>query len=340
MSIISKTKINDKEILKNFSLDKKEKNFVLRQRKEIKDILSSKDRRLIVIVGPCSAWPYDATVEYALKIKKIEESTNDKLKIVLRVYTQKPRTQKGWTGVINQPDPFSEPNIKKGALYARGLMKKITSFELPIADEVLFTHKLKWIEEYLSWVAIGARSSEDQEHRVLASSLDIPVGMKNPTSGFLDIGVNSVVSAQSSHCFYLDGYQVKTSGNKFAHLVLRGGKTGPNFQIKFINEAEKLFLKNKVKNPSIIIDASHDNSKKDPKKQIDVVKKTLLNIKKEKSAKKLIKGFLIESFLKEGRQDIKKLNKNTVNRNGLSITDPCLGFEKTKKLIEFIYKSL
>ena len=220
--------------------------------RQIQNILKGQDKRLLIVVGPCSAWPSDAVLEYAKRLLEVNEQVKHALKLVMRVYIQKPRTIKGWTGPVNQPNPLQEPDIEAGIFYSRQLMVKVIEMGLPIADESLFTHNARGFQELLSWVAIGARSSEDQEHRIFASSLDCPVGMKNPTHGSLKIAVNGVVAAQHSHTVVFDGYEVKTHGNPYVHLVLRGGNEKPNYSIEYIEEVAQHFVA-AAKTPSISI---------------------------------------------------------------------------------------
>lgn len=313
-----------------------------RHHQEIEDILSGKDDRLLMIVGPCSAWPSDAVLEYAKRLKELNDKVADKIKLIMRVYIQKPRTAKGWTGPINQPDPLATPDIEAGIWYCRELMVKVVEMELPIADECLFTHNARGFQELLSWVAIGARSTEDQEHRIFASSLECPVGMKNPTHGSLKIAINSILAAQHNHYVVFDGYEVKTSGNKFAHLVLRGGAGVTNYDVESLTEVNELFKKNDIVNPAVIVDVSHDNCMingvKDHNAQYDIVLNVLDSIKDKPELRKLVKGFMLESFIKEGRQNAE--NNPNIDLGGLSITDPCLSWERTEKLILNLKESL
>ena len=237
-AVIKKLPLSD-EIIKAFPLSDSGIEKVARDQQEVKDILAGRDNRLLVIVGPCSAWPYDGVLEFAQRLKKLEYLVSDKLKLVMRVYIQKPRTSKGWTGPINQQNPFTAPDIEDGIRYSRRLMVKIIEMGLPIADEAVFTHNAKCFVALLSWLAIGARSTEDQEHRIHASAMDCAVGMKNPTSGSIEIGVNSIVAAQHGHTAVFDGVQVETFGNQYAHLVLRGGADGPNYHREDICSAKK-----------------------------------------------------------------------------------------------------
>jgi 3-deoxy-7-phosphoheptulonate synthase len=326
------------EIISQIPLSDNGYQSILKHRNEIKDILAGRDNRLLLIVGPCSAWPYDAVLKYAECLVKLNEQYKAKVKLVMRVYIQKPRTIKGWTGPVNQPDPLLPADIAKGIIYARNLMVKVVEMGLPIADEALFTHNARGFLELLSWVAIGARSTEDQEHRIFASSIDCPVGMKNPTHGSLKIGVNGILAAQHPHVVVFDGYEVETDGNPFAHLVLRGGDGKPNYSIADITEAAKYIKAGDVANPSIIVDVSHDNclvdGKKDYNAQSSIVLQVLDSLEQAPELKPLIKGFMLESFIKPGNQNAE--TANPIDMGGLSITDPCLGWDETEQLIKEI----
>ncbi len=331
------------EIIKNFPLSAGAQEKVKQDIAEVKDILSGRDSRLLVIVGPCCAWPMPAVVDYAKKLKVLEIKLKDRLKIVMRVYIQKPRTTKGWLGPVNQPDPFQKADITKGISYVREMMVKVVELGLPIADEALFTSNAKGFLELLSWVAIGARSTEDQEHRIFASAVDCAVGMKNPTSGSLEIAVNSLVAGQHPHVAVFDGYEVQTHGNPYAHLVLRGGAQGTNYSPLSIKEAAGEMDKHKIKNPAIIIDASHDNSKvngkKSHKQQIEVVREVMKSIKNEPELRKIVRGFMLESFIKEGSQKIDPKHPENIDLGGLSLVDSCLGWEETEKLLVELHEA-
>lgn len=325
------------EIIQRFPLGEKEHEKISLDRNEIKDILEGKDKRLLLIIGPCSAWPKEAVWEYAKRLKALESKVHKNLKIIMRTYIQKPRTTKGWTGPVNQPDPCARPDIEAGILYCREMMTRIIELGLPIADEALFTHNAKAFVELLSWVAIGARSVEDQEHRIFASALPCAVGMKNSTTGSIKIGVNSIVAAQYPHVAALNGYEVQTHGNPYAHLVLRGGETGTNYSPKHIEAAKKEMEKHDISNPAIIIDASHDNcllnGAKNHNSQISVIRECMETFRQNPDLLKIVKGFMLESFIKEGNQKIDSGAPEKLDRNGLSITDPCLGWDDTEKLI-------
>lgn len=323
------------EIIAAFPLSDEGYLSIDKHRLEIEAILSGKDQRLIVVVGPCSAWPDTAVLEYAERLKKLNDKVSHALKLVMRVYIQKPRTIKGWTGPVNQPDPLAPPDIAAGALYCRKLMTQVVEMGLPIADEALFTHNARGFIELLSWVAIGARSSEDQEHRIFASGIDCPVGIKNPTHGSIKIGINGVVAAQHSHYIVLDGNEVETDGNQYAHLVLRGSNDRPNYSLADINEVAEQCKKNNVYNPAVIIDVSHDNcvvnGVKDHNAQADIILEVVNNLKTNPELKTLVKGFMLESFIKPGKQNAE--TANPIDLCGLSITDPCLGWDDTEALL-------
>lgn len=317
---------------------------ISRDRKEIKKILSGDDPRLLLIIGPCSAWPSEAVLEYARKLQTISESVSDVIKIVMRVYIQKPRTTKGWTGPVNQPNPVSEPDIEAGIRYVRQMMIDVINIGLPIADEALFTHNAKGFVELLSWVAVGARSSEDQEHRIFASSIDCAVGMKNPTHGSLHIAANGIIAAQHAHVAVFDGHEVQTHGNPYAHLVLRGMNGQPNYSVEHLKAAYHQLMTGDIKNPAIIIDASHDNcifeGVKQHQRQPQVIFDTLDAIQAHPELRRLVKGFMVESFIKDGRQQVDPLSTGDIDYTGLSITDPCLDWNSSAELIQTLARRL
>ncbi len=309
-------------------------------RHDIKNILSGKDSRLLLIIGPCSAWPSEAVLEYADRLVNFSEKNplfTQKIKLIMRVYSQKPRTTHGWAGPLTQPNPCTTPNFMDGLFYTRNMMLKVIEKGLPIADEALFIGPTHYFLDLLSWVAIGARSTENPEHRVFASLLDCAVGLKNPTHGSLIIGINSVLAAQQSHHTMFSHQEIKTDGNPYAHLVLRGSDQQPNYTIDFLHTAQNAIEKKSLKNPAILIDASHDNciihGKKNYLQQINVIFETLDNLKRHPELKKIIKGFMIESFLQPGKQTIDAHFPYKIQHNGLSITDPCLGWEQTEDLL-------
>jgi 3-deoxy-7-phosphoheptulonate synthase len=325
------------EIIQLYPLSDAGHKKIMHDRREIKQILEGKDNRLLIIVGPCSAWPKEAVLEYATRLAEVNEAIKHSLKIVMRIYIQKPRTTKGWTGPVNQPDPYAEPDIEAGIHYVREMMVKVVEMGLPIADECLFTHNARGFSELVSWFAIGARSSEDHEHRIFASAANCPVGMKNPTYGSIAVGVNSVVAAQHPHIAAIDRYAVQTLGNPHAHLVLRGGNQEPNYSLTYLEEVKKHMAFHQVNNPAVVIDVSHDNcfidGKKDHRIQPAIIFDVMEYLKKRPDLRKLMKGFMVESYLKEGNQKVEACNASTIDLNGLSITDPCLGWEQTQALL-------
>lgn len=325
------------EMIQSYPLSDEGHKKIMHDRREIKAILEGRDARLLIIIGPCSAWPKEAVLEYAKRLLRVDKQVKQSLKIVMRLYIQKPRTIKGWTGPLNQPDPYAEPNIEAGMHYVREMMVKVVELGLPIADECLFTHNSRGFLELVSWFAIGARSSEDYEHRIFASAADCPVGMKNPTHGSIDVAINSVVAAQHSHIAAINGYEVKTPGNPHAHLVLRGSNKEPNYSRAHLQTVKQSMSAHPIKNPAVMIDVSHDNclvnKKKNYRAQPDIIFEIIQYLKKYPELRKLMKGFMLESYLKEGSQKIETRNKTTIDLNGLSITDPCLNWEQTESLL-------
>jgi 3-deoxy-7-phosphoheptulonate synthase len=281
-------------------------------------------------------------LEYARRLTELNKEIKHALKIVMRMYIQKPRTIKGWTGPVNQPDPFAEPDIEAGIHYVRDMMVQVVEMGLPIADECLFTHNARGFSELVSWFAIGARSSEDHEHRIFASAANCPVGMKNPTHGSIAVGVNSVLAAQHAHIAAIDRYAVQTQGNPYAHLVLRGCNQAPNYSLAHLEEVDKHMKKHQVKNPAVLIDVSHDNSlvngKKDHRLQPEIIFEVMQYLTNRPDLRHLMKGFMIESYLKEGQQKLENCTPATIDLEGLSITDPCLGWEQTQKLLQALAK--
>jgi 3-deoxy-7-phosphoheptulonate synthase len=307
-------------------------------REEVRAVLAGEDPRLLLVVGPCSAWPAEAVLDYGARLVELERRVRDALKVVLRTYIQKPRTTRGWSGPVNQPDPFAPADVEAGMFLCRRMMVSAIELGLAIADEALFTHNARGFHELLAWVAIGARSSEDSEHRIWASGVETPVGLKNPTSGCIETGVNSVLAAQSPQVAVFEGHQVETDGNPFAHLVLRGGRERPNHGLEDLVQARALLLQRGLRHPALLVDASHDNcrssGRKDPELQIGVVRDVLASLRARPELAAVVRGFLLESFLKAGSQRLEELGPASVDRGGLSLTDPCLAWEATEALVE------
>ena len=320
--------------------------FVGENRREIESILAGRDKRLLMIAGPCSMGPdipgennpLDADYKYADRLAHLQEKVQEQIKLVMRCYTQKPRTTVGWKGLIYQPNPLEPVNMRKGTWTCAKVMHRLSQ-QVPLADEMLNVSNADVFDPFLSWVAVGARSGEDQPHREVVSGKDIPVGLKNPTSGDITIGVNNVIAAQHSHVYPLDGYQVTSSGNPYAHLVLRGGTNRSNYGARSVGLATRLMQEKKVQNPAIIVDASHANSQgmngKNPRLQDGVVAAVMNGIKCGAEEYQFVRGFMLESHLLEGNQSDKgnQSNKGPSFQPGLSITDPCRGWEGTERLI-------
>lgn len=305
---------------------------------EIRDIFTGKSDKFIVIIGPCSADREDSVCEYISKLAKVNEKVKDRLMIIPRIYTNKPRTTgAGYKGMLHQPDPNKEPDLYAGIASIRKLhIRAIEESGLTSADEMLYPENRSYLDDILSYEAIGARSVENQQHRLTASGMDIPIGMKNPTSGDFEVMMNSVVAAQSAHEFIYRGYSVSTTGNDLAHVILRGGvnKYGiciPNYHYEDLERLKQQYDAKKLANPAAIIDANHSNSNKKYKEQIRITSEVLHSRNYNSDFKKLVKGVMIESYLLEGNQPI-----STNMEYGRSITDPCIGWEDTEKLLYMI----
>ncbi len=303
--------------------------------REIRDIFEGRSEKFLVIVGPCSADNQDAVLEYAAKLSKVQEKVHDKLLLIPRVYTNKPRTTgEGYKGMLHQPSPDKAPDMLQGIIAIRKMhIRVMEETGLTAADEMLYPENRSYLDDVLSYEAVGARSVENQQHRLVASGMDIPVGMKNPTSGDLSVMLNSIQAAQASHTFLYRGWDVTTSGNPLAHAILRGGvdKYGacvPNYHYEDLYRLLELYEKRELKNPAAIIDANHSNSNKKYKEQIRIVSEVLHSRNYNPALKKLIKGVMIESYLMEGTQPI-----DCDRVYGKSITDPCLGWEDTEALL-------
>ena len=302
---------------------------------EIRDIFTGKSDKFIVIVGPCSADNEDAVCEYVNRLARVNEKVSDCLMIIPRIYTNKPRTTgEGYKGMLHQPDPEKKPDMLQGIIAVRELHQRaILESGLTCADEMLYPENRSYLDDILSYEAIGARSVENQQHRLTASGMNIPIGMKNPTSGDFLVMLNSVIAAQHSHSFIYRGMDVTTDGNDLAHVILRGGvdKYGtcnPNYHYEDLVRLLSLYQKMELKNPAAIIDANHSNSNKKFKEQIRITSEILHSRSYNPELKKLIKGVMIESYLEEGNQ---KICPDMIY--GKSITDPCLGWEDTERLI-------
>lgn len=299
----------------------------------VSDVISGKSEKLIIIVGPCSAHEAAPVLEYVERLGKLNERVKDKLVLVPRIYTNKPRTRGvGYKGMFSQPDPTKSEDILKGIFAIRELnIKAIEASGLSAADEMLYPANIHYVDDLLSYIAVGARSSENQLHRLVSSGIDVPVGIKNPMSGSVQVMLNSIYAAQSGQIFKLNGWQVKTNGNPLAHAILRGAVDGygndiPNFHYETVMQVIEGYARSGLKNPAIIIDANHSNSGKKFKQQIRICEEVMQNRLYDNDFKRNLKGFMIESFLEEGCQAEDKIY-------GKSITDPCLGWQDTERLI-------
>ena len=300
----------------------------------IRKVFTGESDKFLVIIGPCSADNEEAVCEYINRLSRVQEEVADKLILIPRIYTNKPRTTgEGYKGILHQPDPEKKPDMLNGLLAIRHLhIRAMKETGLTSADEMLYPDNYRYLSDILSYVAIGARSVEDQQHRLTASGMDVPCGMKNPTSGTLSVMMNSVVAAQMGHTFLYRGWEVKTSGNLLAHTILRGsqnknGHTIPNYHYEDLRLLHDLYAEKNLANPAVIVDTNHSNSGKQYKEQLRIAKDVLHSCNCSPDIKKLVKGLMVESYIEEGSQKIGE------GIYGKSITDPCLGWEDTERLL-------
>ena len=302
--------------------------------KELRDVFTGKSDKFLAIIGPCSADNEDAVLDYLTRLRNVQEKIADKVLIVPRVYTNKPRTTgEGYKGIASQPDPEKAPDMVEGLIAMRKMhIRAIAESGLTCADEMLYPENRSYLDDILSYEAVGARSVENQQHRLTASGMDIPVGMKNPTSGDFSVMLNSVYAAQHPHSFIYTGWEVNTHGNDLAHTVLRGatnkhGANIPNYHYEDLIRLWDMYEKMDLKNPACVIDANHSNSNKQFKEQIRITKEVMHSRKLSPDLHKLVKGVMIESYIEEGNQKV------GAGCYGKSITDPCLGWEDSERLI-------
>jgi len=301
----------------------------------IRDIITGKSDKFLVIIGPCSADNEDSVCDYVSRLVKIQEDTADKLVIVPRIYTNKPRTTgEGYKGIVHQPDPEKRPDLLQGLIAVRKMhMRAIMESGMTAADEMLYPENWSYLDDLLSYVAIGARSVENQQHRLVVSGMDVPAGMKNPTSGDFSVMLNSVVAAQGIHHFIYRNSEARSTGNELAHTILRGavdpmGNSIPNYHYEDLHRLFELYNERDLKNPTTIIDANHSNSNKQFTEQIRIVKEVLHSRNVSNDINSLVKGVMIESYIEEGSQSI-----GPDSIYGKSITDPCLGWEDSRDLL-------
>ncbi|MBP3351116.1 MAG: 3-deoxy-7-phosphoheptulonate synthase [Lachnospiraceae bacterium] len=322
------------EIKKKYAMPEKLATIKAARDAEIRDVITGKSNKFLVIIGPCSADNEDSVCDYINRLAKVNEQVKDKVILIPRIYTNKPRTTgEGYKGIVHQPDPEKKPDFLAGLIAMRKMhIRAIEESGLTAADEMLYPENYMYLSDILSYVAIGARSVEDQQHRLTVSGFDVPAGMKNPTSGDFSVMMNSVYAAQHPHSFIYRGWEVNTTGNELAHTVLRGannkhGQNIPNYHYEDLMRLYDMYESMQLKNPACIIDANHSNSSKQFKQQIRIVKEVMHSRKLSPEIHKLVKGVMIESYIEEGCQ---KVGGGVY---GKSITDPCLGWEDTERLI-------
>ncbi len=323
------------EVKEMYPLTMQMQGIVERRRKEIEDIFTGKDNRLVLIIGPCSADNEESVMDYIMRLTGVQEQVKDKILIIPRIYTNKPRTTgKGYKGLLHQPNPLEKPDAFKGIIATRELhMRALSEAGFTCADEMLYPQNYKYLDDVLGYVAVGARSVENQEHRLVASGIEVPVGMKNPTSGDLSVMMNSITAGQSQHEFIYRGWDCQSQGNPLTHAIMRGftdenGGVYPNYHYENLVRVNNYYQeKPDLQNPAVIIDSNHSNSRKNPFEQPRIIKEVLNYCRYNAELKKLIKGFMVESYIEDGNQ---KVGEGVY---GKSITDACLGWEKSERLM-------
>jgi len=340
MEFIGKLPI-PQEIKAQYPLSEEAADIKIARDKEIRKIFSGEDDRMVLIIGPCSADREDAVLEYIRRLRLVQDKVSDKLLLIPRIYTNKPRTTgDGYKGMLHYPDPNEKPNLIKGVISIRKMhMKALTEYGMTSADEMLYPENHRYLNDLLAYVAVGARSVENQQHRLTTSGLAIPVGMKNPTGGDLSVMMNAIHAGQHSHTFCYRGWEVKSAGNPYTHAILRGyvdqnGKSYPNYHYEDLLRLNEMYASSHLTNPGVIVDTNHSNSGKQFLEQIRIAKEVLHSCRYNPEIRKFVKGFMIESYLVDGAQQV---NGEVF---GQSITDPCLGWEKTERLIYDIADAL
>ena len=301
---------------------------------EIKKVFSGESQKFILVIGPCSADSEDSVLDYITRLRGLQEKVSDKILMIPRIYTGKPRTTgDGYKGMLHQPNPTEMPDLKSGIIAVRNLhMKALAETGFSSADEMLYPENFSYLDDLLSYIAIGARSVENQQHRLVSSGVEIPVGMKNPTSGDISVMMNSITAAQHHHAFIYRGCEVRSDGNPYAHAILRGyvndrGQSFPNYHYEDLYGLAQLYAEKGLKNPALVVDTNHANSDKQYLEQIRISKEVLHSMRHCEDIKNLVKGLMIESYIEDGAQ---KIGENVY---GKSITDPCLGWKKTERLV-------
>lgn len=326
-----------KEIKEQYPLTAELAQVKARRDKEIANVFTGKSGKMVLIIGPCSADREDSVLEYCERLAKLQEAVSDKLVLIPRVYTNKPRTTgDGYKGLLHQPDPRKTSDMLEGVIAIRRLHTNVlANTGLPTADEMLYPDNYRYLSDLLSYVAVGARSVENQEHRLTSSGIDIPVGMKNPTSGDISVMLNSIMAAQHPHTFIYRGWEVDTTGNPLAHAILRGyvnkhGESMPNYHFEELERLYNAYTAKGLQNMALIVDANHANSGKKYQEQPRICKEVLHSCRHSGEIKSMVKGFMVESYLEPGCQ---KIGDGVY---GKSITDPCLGWEETIRLVQDI----
>ncbi len=335
MGMNFKRKLPDpKEIRELYPLSEEVLQTKARRDKEIADVFTGNSDKFLLIIGPCSADKEEPVMDYVGRLAVLQEKVKDKIIIVPRIYTNKPRTTgEGYKGMIHQPDPSKAEDLLEGLIHVRNLhTRAIAETKMTCADEMLYPENYRYLDDLLSYVAIGARSVEDQQHRLTASGMDIPVGMKNPTGGDLSVMLNSITAAQASHNFLYRGWDVSTDGNPYAHAILRGavnkhGQNLPNSHYEDLRLLYELYSKKELANRAVIVDTNHSNSAKKYLEQVRISKEILHSMRHSADIKDFVKGLMIESYIEDGSQTVDECVY------GKSITDPCLGWEKSEKLV-------
>jgi len=309
-------------------------NIVAYRKDEITKVFTGVSDKFVLIIGPCSADNEDSVLDYISRLRTVQDKVSDKILIIPRIYTNKPRTTgDGYKGMLHQPDPNEKPDMLRGIITIRELhMRAIKETGFVCADEMLYPENYDYLNDILGYIAIGARSVENQQHRLVSSGVDIPVGMKNPTGGDISVMMNAITAAQHKHTFIYRGWEVKTQGNPLAHAILRGyvdkhGISHPNYHYEDLLHLYETYSASGLENPAIIVDANHSNSGKKPLEQVRISKEVLHSMRHNNDIGKMVKGLMIESYIEDGAQKIGECIY------GKSITDPCLGWEKTEKLI-------
>ena len=322
------------EVKKEYALTEKMAQVKAERDESIRAVFDGRSDKFILVIGPCSADHSEPVLDYISRLRRVEEKVADKIIIIPRIYTNKPRTTgQGYKGMLHQPDPDAKPDMYKGIVAIRELhMTALRDYDFSCADEMLYPENYRYLSDILSYVAVGARSVENQQHRLTASGIDAPVGMKNPTGGDLGVMMNSIVAAQSSHAFIYRGWEVTSEGNPYAHAILRGyadfaGKNVSNYHYEDLVKLNELYQTSGLVNPAAIIDCNHANSGKKPLEQIRIAKEVVHSCHHNEDIKRLVKGLMIESYIEDGAQGAGE------HIYGKSITDPCLGWEKTERLI-------